>query len=72
MELIRRLPLKTLKNDVEHAAAVEMIGKLLGGKINRGAGDYLDALILIPTNMRMIATRPVEVTFPLNRHCGRL
>ena len=45
MELILRLPLKPIKNDFQHQRAVELIGELLGRKLDAGAGDYLDTLI---------------------------
>jgi HTH-type transcriptional regulator / antitoxin HigA len=47
MELIRKFPLRKLKNDDEHRQAVEIIEKLMGRAIDSGACDYLDMLILI-------------------------
>ena len=47
MELILRLPLKPIKNDFQHQQAVEIIGQLLGRKLDAGASDYLDTLILL-------------------------
>ena len=47
MELIRQLPLRTIKNDGEHEQAVKMVGKLMGQNLDIGASDYLDTLILI-------------------------
>ena len=47
MGLIRRFPLKPIKDDEEHAEAVEMIGELMGRKLDNGASDYLDTLILL-------------------------
>src|SRR4051812_10644560 len=46
MELIRRFPLKTIKNDDEHAQATAMVSELIGRHLDRGSGDYLDALIV--------------------------
>ena len=45
--MIRRFPLKPLKNDDEHEQAVEIIAKLMGRDLDAGASDYLDTLILI-------------------------
>ena len=47
MRLIRAFPLKPIKDDKEHAAAAEIIGELIGQKLDAGAGDYLDTLILL-------------------------
>ena len=47
MDLIRRFPLKPIKDDAEHERAVEMIGELMGRELDAGAGDYLDTLILL-------------------------
>jgi HTH-type transcriptional regulator/antitoxin HigA len=47
MELIRKFPLRKLKNDDEHRQAVQIIEKLMGRTIDSGASDYLDMLILI-------------------------
>lgn len=47
MELVRRLPLRPIRDDVEHARAVEVIGELMGRKLDRAAGDYLETLILL-------------------------
>lgn len=47
MELIRRLPLRPVKNDAEHEQAVGIIGELLGRELEGGASDYLDTLILL-------------------------
>src|SRR5687768_4875035 len=47
MELVRRFPLKTIKNDVEHERAAAMISQLIGGDLDGGSGDYLDALIVL-------------------------
>ena len=47
MTLIRRFPLKPIKDDAEHARAVEIIGDLMGRKLDDGAGAYLDTLILL-------------------------
>ncbi len=47
MELILRLPLKPIKNDSQHQRAVEIITELMGRKLDAGASDYLDTLILL-------------------------
>lgn len=47
MGLIHRFPLKPIKNDDQHAKAVEIIGELMGRKVDIGASDYLDTLILL-------------------------
>jgi HTH-type transcriptional regulator/antitoxin HigA len=47
MKLIRRFPLKTIKNDDEHAEATEVISQLMGRNLDTGAGDYLDALLVL-------------------------
>ena len=47
MNLIRRFPLKPLKNDHEHAQVVEVLSELMGRNLDGGASDYLDMLILI-------------------------
>jgi len=49
LELVKQFPLKTLKNDREHDLATEMIDQLMGHDLDRGAGDYLDALIVFVT-----------------------
>jgi HTH-type transcriptional regulator / antitoxin HigA len=50
MELVRRFPLKTIKNDAEHQRATETIAKLMGRDLDGGAGDYLDALLVLVNN----------------------
>ena len=47
MQLVRRFPLRPLRNDDEHARAVDTIGALMGRDLDAGAGDYLDTLILL-------------------------
>jgi mRNA interferase HigB len=47
MELVRRFPLKTIKNDAEHERAAGIISELMGRDIDAGSGDYLDALIVL-------------------------
>jgi len=47
MTLISRVPLKPIKNDDQHEHAVEIIGELMGRKLDSGASDYLDTLILL-------------------------
>ena len=47
MELIRRFPLKPIKNDEEHEQATAIISELMGRDLDAGAGDYLDTLIVL-------------------------
>jgi len=47
LELIRQLPLKPIRDEATHGAATEMIGQLIGHKLDAGAADYLDTLILL-------------------------
>jgi HTH-type transcriptional regulator / antitoxin HigA len=47
MELVRRFPLKTIKNDDEHAQAGEILSELMGRDLDAGAGDYLDTLLVL-------------------------
>jgi antitoxin component HigA of HigAB toxin-antitoxin module len=47
LSLIHRFPLRPVRNDREHGRATEIIGELLGRKLDRGTGDYLDTLILL-------------------------
>src|SRR6185312_14458029 len=47
MDLVTRFPLKTIKNDVEHRRACTMISELMGRELDSGAGDYLDALLVL-------------------------
>ena len=47
MDLIRRFPLKPIKNDGQHQQAVEIVGELLGRELDSGTSDYLDTLILL-------------------------
>lgn len=47
MALIRRFPLKPVKNDAAHEQAVAVVGELMGRKLDAGASDYLDTLILL-------------------------
>lgn len=47
MDLIRRFPLKPIKDDVAHEHAVEVVQSLLGHKLDDGAGAYLDILVLL-------------------------
>jgi antitoxin component HigA of HigAB toxin-antitoxin module len=47
MKLILRFPLKPIRNDDQHERAVEIIGELMGRKLDAGASDYLDTLILL-------------------------
>lgn len=47
MEMIRRFPLRTIKNDGEHKQAVAIIEELMGRDLDCGKSDYLDTLILL-------------------------
>jgi HTH-type transcriptional regulator/antitoxin HigA len=51
LDMIRRFPLRPIRNDDDHAKAVKIIGKLLSDdehdNLDSGAGDYLDTLILL-------------------------
>ncbi len=47
MDLIRRFPLRPIKDDAEHEQAVGVVGELMGRKLDSGATDYLDTLILL-------------------------
>ncbi len=47
MTLIHRLPLKPIRDDEEHEQAVQIIGELLGRKVDSGTSDYLDTLIML-------------------------
>jgi HTH-type transcriptional regulator / antitoxin HigA len=47
MELVRRFPLKTIKNGDEHEQAAAMIAGLIGRELDSGSGDYLDTLIVL-------------------------
>jgi HTH-type transcriptional regulator/antitoxin HigA len=47
MELVRRFPLKTIKNDDEHGEATSVISELMGRDLDGGSGDYLDALLVL-------------------------
>lgn len=46
-ELLRKLPLRPIKDDREHERAVEVVGGLLGRRLDSGASDYLDTLLLL-------------------------
>lgn len=47
MALIHRFPLKPIKHDGDHAQAVKIVEELMGRKLDSGASDYLDTLILL-------------------------
>jgi HTH-type transcriptional regulator / antitoxin HigA len=47
LELIQRFPLKTIKSDREHARAEAVASELMGRELDGGAGDYLDALLVL-------------------------
>ncbi len=50
MKMIHRFPLKRIRNENQHEQAVAVIGELIGGNLDSGAGDYLDALIVLVNN----------------------
>ena len=47
MELVQRFPLKMIKNDREHGRACAVVSELMGHKLDAGAGDYLDTLVVL-------------------------
>lgn len=47
MELIQRFPLRMIRSDWEHEEAISIIGELMGTRLDGGAGDYLDALVVL-------------------------
>lgn len=47
MELVQWFPLKTIKNEEEHEEAAKVISELIGRDLDVGAGDYLDALVVL-------------------------
>jgi HTH-type transcriptional regulator/antitoxin HigA len=47
MTLIQRFSLKPIKNETAHEQAVDVVGELMGRKLDGGASDYLDTLILL-------------------------
>jgi len=47
LELIKRFPLKTLKNDKDHERASAMLSELMGRDLDAGSADYLDALLVL-------------------------
>jgi len=47
MSLVRRFPLRPIRNDAEHRRAVAVVEELLGTMLASGEGDYLDTLILL-------------------------
>ncbi len=47
LQLIHRFPLRPIRSDAEHERATEIIGELIGRKIDSGSADYLDTLILL-------------------------
>lgn len=49
MNMVRRFPLKTIKNDRDHARAIEVVEELMGTNLDGGSGDYLDALLVLVT-----------------------
>ncbi len=49
LDLVKRFPLRPLKDDNEHAEAVEIVQELLTRKLTSGEGQYLDGLIVFVT-----------------------
>ena len=47
MAMIRRFPLKPIRDDRRHGQAVGIIAELMGRKLDGGTSDYLDTLILL-------------------------
>lgn len=47
MKLIRRFPLRPIRNDREHEQAVAVIESLFGRVLSSGPSGYLDTLILL-------------------------
>src|SRR5437660_7440849 len=47
MELVRRFPLKTIKNDDQHEQATTIISQLMGRDLDNGSADYLEDLIVL-------------------------
>ncbi len=47
LDLVRRFPLRPIRDDREHGAAVEIIEELIGHRLDSGASDYLDTLTLL-------------------------
>ena len=45
--LVRQFQLRPIRSEAEHGRAVEIIGELMGRRLDRGASDYLDTLILL-------------------------
>jgi HTH-type transcriptional regulator/antitoxin HigA len=47
MELVSEFPLKKIRNDAVHKQAISMVERLIGRKLDVGASDYLDALLIL-------------------------
>ena len=47
MDLVRRFPLKPIRDDAGHAEAVEIVAEFMGRDVDGGTSDYLDTLILL-------------------------
>lgn len=47
LDLVRRVPLKTPKNDEDHRLASDIVSELMGRELDAGAGDYLEALLVL-------------------------
>ena len=47
IELVQEFRLTSIKNDRQHARAVKIAERLMGTKLDKGAGEYLDALVIL-------------------------
>jgi HTH-type transcriptional regulator / antitoxin HigA len=47
MSLLRRFPLRPIRCDAYHEQAADVVGNLIGRRLDPGASDYLDILILL-------------------------
>jgi HTH-type transcriptional regulator/antitoxin HigA len=47
MDLVRRFPLKPIRNDQQHEEAVEIVAGFIGRDLDGGTSDYLDTLVLL-------------------------
>src|SRR4051794_38782846 len=47
LKLLDRFPLKVIENETEHRRATDVIQSLMGTKLDKGQGQYLDALIAL-------------------------
>ncbi len=46
LQLIRRFPLRPLRNEAEHDEATRVVQDLMGRGLDAGEADYLDALLV--------------------------